>query len=555
MSYFEKLFVHKCEDIIENAPVQLMENAIIKDTVDNIIYLRNIFTNVSSYNVIAIIIEIQLYDITGTLIEDNGGKISYTYQDIKINPNDIFGNKTAIELPNSVRKVDVSIMKIVTENGEVIDYTNLNKIIPDAPEYIDIPESFLRTKDNNTNVPTIYPIIKDNYWQCTCGRINWKNEDVCGLCKRTLSVQHKYDKQAIEREYDEYVDNCKKEQREKELIHEKIKKEEAIKKQEKEKKEQEKRRKEQLERENKARKKKKRKRIIIGICLIILCFLSVLFVMRNNERKKQLVKEVKTAVDNIDISLGEINVIMSGDEPFMLGDSISDKKQKELENKLEELNNNKKIVDDAFKKENYEFIDQIQNYIRTNKEYDNWEEYNSKIQKLYKNSSSSKQAAENIIKDIAMTEEEYMNYKNKGFTLKDYDGEKLVDFVFDDNYDPFKDFSAYSEVVNGVYQQYNYHLKSFAIAYYGDEHPKDFKANFELVGTRGNTISETDWSFDNVKDDKYFHIRRINGERVDFSEVKKNGLNYGDSFVIFLTFYSNTEGTPTDIIMNVTSDE
>ena len=189
MSYFDKVYINKYNEIIINAPIQILETAIIKDTVDNTIYLRNIFTNVSSKKVIAIVIEGNLFDITGEKIATEV-EFNYTYQDIIIQPNELFGNKIPITLPENTRKIEISIKKVVTDDGKVIDYSDLEKIIPDEPLFINFPQEFIDSIDKNSVNPIIvYPSKKDKYWQCMCGRINWKNEDICGLCNRNISKQ------------------------------------------------------------------------------------------------------------------------------------------------------------------------------------------------------------------------------------------------------------------------------------------------------------------------------------------------------------------------------
>lgn len=201
MSYFEKLYIQKYENIIINAPVQILESAIIKDTVDNIIFLRNIFTNVGSEAIIAIILEGKLYDITGELISENNGNFSYTYQDIKVESNDLFGNKIPIMLPNNVRKIEVYINKVVTESGDVISYSGMKSITPITPDYIKMADEFLEKLDSFKQPPIIYPLITDDYWQCTCGRINWNKERICGLCRRSISDQSIFEKDNLQPAY------------------------------------------------------------------------------------------------------------------------------------------------------------------------------------------------------------------------------------------------------------------------------------------------------------------------------------------------------------------
>ena len=290
MSYFEKVYIRKYDEITIDAPIQIMESAIIKDTVDNIVYLRNIFTNVSRDTIIAIVIEGIMYDIAGERVEENDGNINYTYQDIEIESNDIFGNKIPISLPGNVRKVDISIKKIVKKSGEVIDYSGFSKRIPDGPEYIKISSEYIKSISENNYDPIIYPIFNKDYWQCTCGRINWNKDNVCGLCKRSIDDQITFEKSNLQKAYDEYVEECniKRIEEEKRIEQEKQKKiEEDRKKKEAEEREQE--HKKQLELERR-RKNTKIAIICASIVSVLIIVLVVIFVVIPNLKYKDAKK-------------------------------------------------------------------------------------------------------------------------------------------------------------------------------------------------------------------------------------------------------------------------
>lgn len=539
MTYFEKLYTQKYDEIIIEAPIQIMESAIIKDTVDNVIYLRNIFTNVSKDTIIAIVIEGVLYDITGEIIENN---FKYTYQDVIVRSNDLFGNKTPIILPGNVRKINIFIKKVVYQSGDVIDYSVFSKCTPESPEYIEMPQEFLQSLDKNNYSPTVYPVLAEKYWQCTCGRINWKNDSICGLCERSLESQFKFEKNELSLKHKVYVEEQKRKQYEKEIKEIEIKKEEHRKKQEEIRNEQELRKK-QLE-------IRKKRIVFIAVLFIVIISLSSFLINRTIKNKRnQRLNDVKNAIDIVDDSLSEIDDIKIVDTPILYGSDECIEKQKELVEILDKLSENKEIVDNEIKNEDKDFNEQIQKYIESKKKHNNWKQYCSEIDQIFKKSKSSEQVADNIMQDISLTEEEYHDYSNNYFCLRKWDGEKLINFDFEDS-----DYHFYDYSVDGDPGKYTYSINPFMVAYYGNDHPKDFKATFQLVDSRGKVLSETEWSLVSLKDDKLLSVHRMNGDEVEYSVVKKNGLEYGDYFPVLLHFHSDTKDDPTDIIMNISSE-
>ena len=266
MSYFEKLYVSKNERITINAPVQLVESAIIKDTMDSIVYLRNIFTNVSNDSIIAILINVVLYDITGELIKENNGILEYTYQDMEVSPGELYGNKVPIVLPDNTRKIEVAIKKVVKKSGEVIDYGSCDTVKPIEPRMISLPEDYLKSIDGNPYTPRVYPLTDEKYWQCTCGRINWIDNKECSICKRS-DDQSEYGEEALKKSYDQYLERQEKERikRQKQIEEERSKQEAERRKKEEEKRQAEI---EETKIQEQLRMVQKKRRKTIIICLL-----------------------------------------------------------------------------------------------------------------------------------------------------------------------------------------------------------------------------------------------------------------------------------------------
>ncbi len=168
-----------------DAPVVLQQTAIIKDTVDEKILLRNIFANVGTENVVAIAIRGKLADIFGEPVKyDKDEFFEYIYQDIIFEPNTLFGNKVAIELPINARKAEIKIEKVVLQDGIVWNADSNNVVTIQPQREIEASDEFIESIDNNQIKPVFYAVENQSCWQCTCGQINKVNEEYCRKCNR-----------------------------------------------------------------------------------------------------------------------------------------------------------------------------------------------------------------------------------------------------------------------------------------------------------------------------------------------------------------------------------
>lgn len=208
MEYFKTLYINKLSVIELNAPIVLQETAIIKDTVENQILLRNTFVNVGNQNIVAILINIKLFNVFGEVIKDLPDKgVEYLYQDIYFEPNTLFGNKIAIELAPDARKTQIDIKKVVLEDGTVWK-SNPNNIVTFQQQHeIEASDDFINGIDTGKIKPCFYYVENQSCWQCTCGQINKINEDQCINCNREKNfVKCNFTKEVIESKYKQYVD-------------------------------------------------------------------------------------------------------------------------------------------------------------------------------------------------------------------------------------------------------------------------------------------------------------------------------------------------------------
>lgn len=207
MKYFETLFKVNPLKVELDAPLVLQETAIIKDTVDDKILLRNIFVNVANQDIVAIAIKGTLKDIFGENVKYNGqDEFTYVYQDIICEPNTIFGNKISIDLPRDARKIEVVIEKVVLLDGTVWKSNPENIVTIQRQHEIEASDEFINSYDTNSILPIFYYVENDSCWQCTCGQVNKVSDEYCKHCSREKKyVKTKFTKESIAKEYQDFI--------------------------------------------------------------------------------------------------------------------------------------------------------------------------------------------------------------------------------------------------------------------------------------------------------------------------------------------------------------
>lgn len=224
MKYFEILYKTSPQVYEFDSPIYLVETAIIKDTVDNQILLRNTMRNVTNEKIIAVMLNIIMKDIFGELVCGTDGKscFQYIYQDISFGKGELFGNKIAINLPETVRKVEVTVEKVVLESGVVWKSTKKNFAQLQKQKEIHEPDVFMNMVEKEMGVQSLfYYMENDTCWQCTCGQPN-KIESTkcinCGLDKQ-IAKEHLSEKK-LEEKYYKYLQEEKKVTEKKENVKE-----------------------------------------------------------------------------------------------------------------------------------------------------------------------------------------------------------------------------------------------------------------------------------------------------------------------------------------------
>lgn len=283
MEYFKKLQCYKPKKAIIDSPISIEEVALLQNSVDKDILGRIKFINRSQQFIIAIFVHLSASNIAGEPVTIERERC--IYQDMKIEPGELYGNKIPLHLPDDARLLTVKLEKIVFENGEIWNAATGIECEYIPQEEIKISEQIKDKVQEEfspyfSHMEYIHYFYKEgqNFWECTCGKINDASNDKCSFCKNSKESQEKYlisdnlDSLIREKMYEKKLED---EEKQKEAAKiERLKKEKEQKKQEEAKK-----RCAEEERLLKINEKKFQRKIIamflvIGILVIIAVFIS-----------------------------------------------------------------------------------------------------------------------------------------------------------------------------------------------------------------------------------------------------------------------------------------
>lgn len=302
MKYFDTLYKNMPSQVELEAPALLREVAIIKDTVDNEILLRNSFVNISDQKIIAMSIHISLKDIFGEAITNKEkGSYSYVYQDVDFEPNTIFGNKIPIVLPSEARKAEIRLEKVVLADGTVWSSNPDNIVFQQVQREIEASDEFIGGMDDNSIIPIFYYVENESCWQCTCGQPNKLNATTCSNCKREKDyVKENYNKECVVQRYQVFSEEMAEQRRLEEV---KIEKERTLAKEQEEKLkilEEERRKEEERNKLEKQRKKRKIGFVACGITLVIaVCVFTAFTVLPADKRAVKALEKSLEARDKV----------------------------------------------------------------------------------------------------------------------------------------------------------------------------------------------------------------------------------------------------------------
>lgn len=197
MEYFKKLQCYKPKKAIIDSPISIEEVALLQNSVDKDILGRIKFINRSQQSIIAIFVHLSASNIAGEPVTIERER--YIYQDMKIEPGELYGNKIPLHLPDDTRLLSVKLDKVVFENGTIWDASTGTECEYITQEEISIPDIIVdeMRKELSTHFPHIeyihyYYEEGENFWECTCGKVNHISNKTCSFCENGRDAQKKY---------------------------------------------------------------------------------------------------------------------------------------------------------------------------------------------------------------------------------------------------------------------------------------------------------------------------------------------------------------------------
>lgn len=172
-----------------DCPLLMVTHALTKDTSNNTIFLQCKFQNLSNKKIKAFNIRVACFDVTGqplTAVD------SFSYLDISIAPDKLFGDQTPVPLPDcETRAFHIIPQKIVFDNNVI--WENADKQPFSAAEYeqkrisslgelADQYKRDLRDICSKATAHTYLPARKDGFTICGCGKIMLDSTRTCPAC-------------------------------------------------------------------------------------------------------------------------------------------------------------------------------------------------------------------------------------------------------------------------------------------------------------------------------------------------------------------------------------
>lgn len=171
---------------LDECPIILENGALTKDNFENKILLQLKFKNISSKNIKAINISIKCMDIINNELEFIE---EFSYLDLDIKQNEIFGSNTPIIITNSnTRNFKIKIQKVIFFDSTIYENVDNKEFIEiDEQENIDINDplemQYIKELKNISEADYRYKVkVCENYWLCSCGSFNFLENSRCISC-------------------------------------------------------------------------------------------------------------------------------------------------------------------------------------------------------------------------------------------------------------------------------------------------------------------------------------------------------------------------------------
>lgn len=197
MKYFTEIQIDEVNDNILDAPLRMLRVSLLQDPCDKSMLGKVEFFNQCRLNIIAVFVKLSAFNIASEEVLLD--KKEYIYQDMIIEPGELYGSKIAIHLPDDVRKLFAVIEKVVFEDGSVWKRNEKDIIGSNKAKMISVPEKYaerireeLQKHISNLEYANYYYEDEQRFWRCSCGKIHSLDIDCCDFCGNARVTQHNY---------------------------------------------------------------------------------------------------------------------------------------------------------------------------------------------------------------------------------------------------------------------------------------------------------------------------------------------------------------------------
>lgn len=189
----------------EGAPVLIRAGALLRDNVTGSILGQVKFENLSSKIIIALKVRIAVFDMADRRL---GEDLEHQYLYLSARPNEEFGSKNAVPLPdNAAGSFLVDVVEVIFEDKSI--WTETTKFEPvrkqdmlkDVLKDSELVKQYqIKTNSESRFLPVGY---KDLYL-CSCGRAYKNSMDVCPFCQKSFNfLEEALDVDALKQEQSE----------------------------------------------------------------------------------------------------------------------------------------------------------------------------------------------------------------------------------------------------------------------------------------------------------------------------------------------------------------
>ena len=278
---FETLYENEPNAIQNSIPVLIERQSLLFDHQNERLMARCIFRSLTDKPIKAMLVDVLCADVWGKATESVEG---FQFLDLKTRRDSYFGQTTPIPVPDmETRTIDVVIKKVLYTDQTMVEAVAGKDVLPKQETLEaffgaqELAEEYVRESADSSK----YKVVEgDKYWQCACGSINCKQEEICYRCKSDKKhLINLLNAEMIAENLETYKEEIRlKEEQEQAEREERIRQEEERmrllkEEQERKEKEEEDRNAEELRLKKAKRKKKVKRMVLITVVVLLTGFL------------------------------------------------------------------------------------------------------------------------------------------------------------------------------------------------------------------------------------------------------------------------------------------